>query len=182
MPKIVNAEKRRWGWLILHPKGNSKGLKIWLFSQPEFGAFENLKTSGDIFELVTTKDKNSEVFFTNQISGLSHLNRSLLSVLRSHRIIFSNQVLSNFIIYCPRLIIDHKKQKNHMKQGSAQAKKVGSRLRSVTQKRNQGRFQVTSGYAMERLHTERFHGYALNRVTDYADPWYEGLFTFLFRK
>ena len=39
-----------------------------------------------------------------------------------------------------------------MKQGSAQAKKVGSRLRSVTQKRNQGRFQVTSGYAMERSH------------------------------
>ena len=65
--------------------------------------------------------------------------------------------------------------------------KVGSRLRMVTQKRYQGQFPVTHGFG-SRLHspvpayawlrklakkcvTDRFHGYAGNRVTGYADPW-----------
>ena len=48
--------------------------------------------------------------------------------------------------------------------GRRMPKKVGSQLRSVTQKRNQGRFSVTHGYVntQRRCVTDRFH--------DYADP------------
>ena len=48
-------------------------------------------------------------------------------------------------------------------------KKVGSRFRSVTRKRNQGRFAVTLGY-VSRLRSLVL-GYARNRVTGYVDPW-----------
>ena len=65
-------------------------------------------------------------------------------------------------------------------------KKVGSRVRTVTQIRNQGRFPLTHGYGYrlrslvpgyawlgqlaKRCVTDRFRDYACNRVTGYAKP------------
>ena len=51
-------------------------------------------------------------------------------------------------------------------------KKVGSRLRMVTEVSHAARFPVTHGYVNSRkiCETDRFHGYARNRVAGYADP------------
>ena len=50
---------------------------------------------------------------------------------------------------------------------------LGSRLRMVTQVGYTTRFPVAYGYVnlQKRCVTDRFHGYAGNRVTGYADPW-----------